>query len=62
MIANLEKTQKLLGPAHISNNVLCATSKGSDQPAQMRSLIRAFANGLNILWLLSNWTNIIWSF
>ena len=37
-------------PRHeISNNVLCATSKGSDQPAHMRSLIRAFASRLNIL-------------
>ena len=32
-------------PRHeISNNVVCATSKGSDQPAHMRSLIRAFAS------------------
>ena len=39
-------------PQHeISNNVECATSKGSDQPAHMRSLIRAFASHLNILWL-----------
>ena len=37
----------------ISNNVVCVTSKGSDQPAHMRSLIRAFASRLNILWLLS---------
>ena len=29
----------------ISNNVVCVTSKGSDQPAHMRSLIRAFASG-----------------
>ena len=37
-------------PQHeISNNVVCATSKGSDQPAHMRSLIRAFADRLNIL-------------
>ena len=37
-------------PRHeISNNVVCATSKGSDQPAHTRSLIRAFANRLNIL-------------
>ena len=37
-------------PRHeISNNVVCATSKGSDQPAHMRSLIRAFASALNIL-------------
>ena len=33
----------------ISNNVVCATSKGSDQPAHTRSLIRAFASHLNIL-------------
>ena len=37
----------------ISNIVVCATSKGSDQPAHTRSLIRAFACGLNILELLS---------
>ena len=37
-------------PQHeISNNVVCATSKASDQPAHMRSLIRAFASHLNIL-------------
>ena len=33
----------------ISKNVVCATSKGSDQPAHMRSLIRAFASRLHIL-------------
>ena len=34
-------------PQHeISNNVLCATSKASDQPAHMLSLIRAFASRL----------------
>ena len=33
----------------ISNNVVCATSKASDQPAHMGSLIRAFASRLNIL-------------
>ena len=33
----------------ISNNVVCGTSKASDQPAHMRSLIRAFASCLNIL-------------
>ena len=33
----------------ISNNVVCVTSKGSDQPGHMRSLIRTFANRLNIL-------------
>ena len=37
-------------PRHvISNNVVCATSKASDQPAHMRSLIRASAGRLNIL-------------
>ena len=34
-------------PQHeISNNVVCATGKDSDQPAYMRNLIRAFASGL----------------
>ena len=37
-------------PRHeIFNNVVCATSKAPDQPAHMRSLMRAFASGLNIL-------------
>ena len=37
-------------PRHeISNNVVRASSKGSDQPAHTRSLIRAFAGRLNIL-------------
>ena len=36
-------------PVHeISNNVLCATNKASDQPAHRRSLIRAFASRLSI--------------
>ena len=30
----------------ISNNVVCATSKGSDQPAHTRSLLRAFCSSL----------------
>ena len=33
----------------ISNNVVCAASKASDQPAHTRSLIRAFASRLHIL-------------
>ena len=33
----------------ICNNVVCVTSKGSDQPAHTRSLIRAFTLRLNIL-------------
>ena len=37
-------------PVHeISNNLICATSKASDQPAHTRSLIRAFASRLSIL-------------
>ena len=37
-------------PMHeISNNVVCATSKVSDQPAQTRSLIRDFASRLSTL-------------
>ena len=37
-------------PVHeISNNLVCATSKASDQPAHTRSLIRAFADRLSIL-------------
>ena len=38
----------------ISNNMACATSKASDQPAHTRSLIRAFASCLSILLLLSD--------
>ena len=44
----------------ISYNVVCATSKVSDQPAHTRSLVRAFASRLNILWVLSYWLNISW--
>ena len=37
-------------PQHeISNNVVCGTSKASDQPAHMHSLIRALAGPSNIL-------------
>ena len=50
-------------PRHdIFNNVVCATSKASDQPAHTHSLIRDFASRLIILWLLSYWLNSIWSF
>ena len=46
----LLSTQNINEPVHeISNNVVCATSKASDQPAHMRSLIRAFASRLSIL-------------
>ena len=40
-------------PVHeISNNVVCVTSKASDQPAHMHSLIRASVSRLSILGLL----------
>ena len=40
----------IIEPVHeISDNVVCVTSKASDQPAHMHSLIRAFACHLNIL-------------
>ena len=40
----------IIEPRHeISNNVVCATSKASDQPAHTRSLIRTFASSLNII-------------
>ena len=42
-------TQNKLSRDMISNNVVCATSKPEDQPAHMRSLIRAFASRLNTL-------------
>ena len=46
--------RRIYAPPHeISNNLLCATSKASDQPAHTRSLIRAFARRLNILRVLS---------
>ena len=43
-------TKKKFEPVlEISNNVVCATSKASNQPAHMRSLIRAFASRLSIM-------------
>ena len=45
-IANWYKIE----PQHeISNNVVCAPNKCSDQPAHTKSLFRAFASRLNIL-------------
>ena len=45
------KEMTIYEPRHeISNNMVCATSKDSDQPTvRMRSLIRMFASHLNIL-------------
>ena len=40
----------IIEPRHeISNNVVCARSKASDQPAHTHTLIRAIASRLNIL-------------
>ena len=40
----------LFEPVHeISNKLVCATSKASDQPVHKHSLIRGFASCLNIL-------------
>ena len=45
---------KTIEPRHeISKNVVCATSKASDQLAHIRSLIKAFASRLDILEVLS---------
>ena len=42
--------KSIFEPRHeISNNVVCGTSRDSDQPARMRSLIRAFASPFSIL-------------
>ena len=44
------KTPIIYEPLHgISNNVVCASSKASDQPVHTSSLIRAFAIRLNII-------------
>ena len=49
-INNSSALQNIIEPRHeTSNNVVSATSKGSDQPAHTCSLIRAFASRLNIL-------------
>ena len=48
---NLDSIKKSLTcePVHeISNNVVCATIKASDQPANAHSLIRAFTSLLSI--------------
>ena len=47
---DLERAHITNEPVHeISNNVVCATSNASDQPAHMCSLISAFASRLSIL-------------
>ena len=48
--AKLSSKPTTYEPRHeISNKVVSATSKASDQPAHTRSLIRAVASRLNIL-------------
>ena len=48
--AKPEEILKTIEPVHeITNNLVCATSKASDQPAHTRSLIRAFASRLSII-------------
>ena len=44
-----------------SKNVVCAISKGSDQPSHTHSLIRVFASRLDIISLLIFLINIIWA-
>ena len=48
-IGNMQCLSLIEPRYEISNHVVSATSKGSDQPAHMRSLVRAFACRLNIL-------------
>ena len=49
-IVSLEQAIGAYEPRHeISNNVVCAASKASDQSAHMGSLITAFSSCLNIL-------------
>ena len=63
LVLGLGYLYTIIEPVHdISNNVVCVTSKASDQPAHTRSLIRGFASRLSILLLLSLWLNTIWSF
>ena len=50
LLMNRRAEIKLWHESH--NNVVCATSKASDQPVHMHSLIRAFASRLNILRVL----------
>ena len=50
---NSEYDQEIPQSQTADNPVVLATSKGSDQPAHTRSLIRAFASRLNNLWILS---------
>ena len=49
----------LCSASEMSPDMRFATSKGSDQPALTRSLIRAFTSRLNILWVFdTDWTSL----
>ena len=48
-LAVLRERKKYEPVREISNNMVCATSKASDQPGHTHSLIRAFASRLNNL-------------
>ena len=51
-MGEIQEGQYKIEPRHeISNNMMSATSKASDQPAHTRSLIEAFDSRLNILWV-----------
>ena len=53
MVRLIGQKNVTIAPWHmISNNVVCAVSVASDQPAHTRSLIRDFACCLYILWKL----------
>ena len=49
MVKEMDRSKFTEAQHESSNNVVCAISKASDQPAQTRSLIRDFASHLNIL-------------
>ena len=50
LFGSVKTLASLFEPRHeISDNVVCATSKGSDRPAHMRNLPRAFASCLKII-------------
>ena len=50
MFSKVIKCFTIIEPVHeISNNVVCATSKATYQPAHTHSLIRDFASRLSVL-------------
>ena len=59
-LQNGEHQYALIG--HLQKYIICLTVYVRPAKAHMHSLIRAFMSGVNILWVLSYWLNIIWSF